>query len=606
MMKIRNALFFFVLLFGIQIVTAQDTIKKKGKMDVKKYSVNQAAAEVKKSLSQDENDLLTAQKYEALAKQLSAKGEYAKAEEYLKKARDIYAKRNKKKETANISRGIAKAQESQNKTEDAIVSYESASQTATDKVAERINYNDAERLKNSTPEQKSDYILSNIDLLEKEGKKEETAEAYQQMAKNSIDRNDAKAAVENYKKALENVRHKPEEAIKIKSEIAKVYASENEFDKAIEINKKLINEAKEKNDSETQILQMQELATVYFKQQDAEKGISVLKNAYELAIQNGKTLLAKNSLEQLIKEYNAKGNGDKSIELYENFFENFETLIKSDNSLVDSKVFQVTEDRIKHLEKEKALKDELISKKNTFNYFLLGSVLLMILLFVFIVKALYSIKTKNKKIALQSLRREMNPHFIFNSLNSVNQFISENNELEANKYLTSYSNLMRNMMENSNKDFVSLNNEVEQLKKYLDLEHLRFNEKFDYEITIDEALDGDAVFVPNMLLQPHLENAIWHGLRYKEGKGFLKLDFKLKNNLIKVTIDDNGIGLKKSQELKTTNQKVHESRGVTNTRERISLLNELYKKNITFEISEKESPETGTRVEINFPLIDRI
>ncbi|WDO13979.1 histidine kinase [Flavobacterium sp. WW92] len=606
MMKIREALFFLVLLFGIQTVTAQDTIKKKGKVDKKMYDVNQAAAEVKKSLSEDENDLQTAQKYEALAKQLSAKGEYAKAEEYLKKARDIYAKRNKKKETANANRGIAKVQESQNKTQDAIVSYESASQIATDKVAERINYNDAERLKNSTPEQKSDYILSNIDLLEKEGKKEETAEAYQQMAKNSIDRNDAKGAVENYKKALENVKHKPEEAIKIKSEIAKVYASENEFDKAIEINKKLINEAKEKNDSETQIVQMQELATVYFKQQDAEKGISVLKNAYELAIQNGKTLLAKNSLEQLIKEYNAKGNGDKSIELYENFFENFETLIKSDNSLVDSKVFQVTEDRIKHLEKERALKDELISKKNTFNYFLLGSVLLMILLFVFIVKALYSIKTKNKKIALQSLRREMNPHFIFNSLNSVNQFISENNELEANKYLTSYSNLMRNMMENSNKDFVSLNNEVEQLKKYLDLEHLRFNEKFDYEITIDEALDGDAVFVPNMLLQPHLENAIWHGLRYKEGKGFLKLDFKLTNNLIKVTIDDNGIGLKKSQELKTTNQKVHESRGVTNTRERISLLNELYKKNITFEISEKESPETGTRVEINFPLIDRI
>lgn len=606
MMKIREALFFLVLLFGIQTVTAQDTIKKKGKVDKKVYDVNQAAAEVKKSLSEDENDLQTAQKYEALAKQLSAKGEYAKAEEYLKKARDIYAKRNKKKETANANRGIAKVQESQNKTQDAIVSYESASQIATDKVAERINYNDAERLKNSTPEQKSDYILSNIDLLEKEGKKEETAEAYQQMAKNSIDRNDAKGAVENYKKALENVKHKPEEAIKIKSEIAKVYASENEFDKAIEINKKLINEAREKNDSETQILQMQELATVYFKQQDAEKGISVLKNAYELAIQNGKTLLAKNSLEQLIKEYNAKGNGDKSIELYENFFENFETLIKSDNSLVDSKVFQVTEDRIKHLEKERALKDELISKKNTFNYFLLGSVLLMILLFVFIVKALYSIKTKNKKIALQSLRREMNPHFIFNSLNSVNQFISENNELEANKYLTSYSNLMRNMMENSNKDFVSLNNEVEQLKKYLDLEHLRFNEKFDYEIIIDEALDGDAVFVPNMLLQPHLENAIWHGLRYKEGKGFLKLDFKLTNNLIKVTIDDNGIGLKKSQELKTTNQKVHESRGVTNTRERISLLNELYKKNITFEISEKERPETGTRVEINFPLIDRI
>lgn len=606
MMKTKWTFFFFLLLFGMKTVMAQDTIKKKSKQSQKEYNLNQAAAELKKSLSEDENDLQTAQKYEALAKQLSAKGQYAKAEEYLKKARDIYAKRNKKKEAAITNRGIAKVQESQNKTQDAIVSYEMASQTATDKVAEKINYNDAERLKNSAPEQKKDYISSNIQILEKEGEKEEAADAYQQMAKANIDRNDAKAAVENYKKALENVKHKPEEAIKIKNEIAKVYASENEFDKAIEINKKLINEAKEKNDSETQILQMQELAAIYFKQQEAEKGISVLKKAYELAIQNGKTILAKNSLDQLISEYNAKGNGEKSIELYENFFENFESLIKSDNSLVDSKVFQVTEDRIKHLEKERALKDELISKKNTFNYFLLGSVVLMVLLFVFIVKALYSIKTKNKKIALQSLRREMNPHFIFNSLNSVNQFISENKELEANKYLTSYSNLMRNMMENSNKDFVTLNNEVEQLKKYLDLEHLRFNEKFDYEISIDDALDGDAVLVPNMLLQPHLENAIWHGLRYKEGKGFLKLDFKLKNNMVKVIVDDNGIGLTKSKELKTTNQKVHESRGMTNTRERISLLNELYKKNISLKISEKENPETGTRIEISFPLIDRI
>lgn len=606
MMKTKWTFFFFLLLFGMKTVMAQDTIKKKSKQSQKEYNLNQAAAELKKSLSEDENDLQTAQKYEALAKQLSAKGQYAKAEEYLKKARDIYAKRNKKKEAAITNRGIAKAQESQNKTQDAIVSYEMASQTATDKVAEKINYNDAERLKNSTPEQKKDYISSNIQILEKEGEKEEAADAYQQMAKANIDRNDTKAAVENYKKALENVKHKPEEAIKIKNEIAKVYASENEFDKAIEINKKLINEAKEKNDSETQIVQMQELAAIYFKQQEAEKGISVLKKAYELAIQNGKTILAKNSLDQLISEYNAKGNGEKSIELYENFFENFESLIKSDNSLVDSKVFQVTEDRIKHLEKERALKDELISKKNTFNYFLLGSVALMVLLFVFIVKALYSIKTKNKKIALQSLRREMNPHFIFNSLNSVNQFISENKELEANKYLTSYSNLMRNMMENSNKDFVTLNNEVEQLKKYLDLEHLRFNEKFDYEITIDDALDGDAVLVPNMLLQPYLENAIWHGLRYKEGKGFLKLDFKLKNNMVKVIVDDNGIGLTKSKELKTTNQKVHESRGMTNTRERISLLNELYKKNISLKISEKENPETGTRIEISFPLIDRI
>lgn len=596
---------FLVFLFGLQSLMAQDTIKKKI-LPTKTNSISKKAVELKDALSKDESDLQIAQRYEALAKQLSAKGDYAKAEEYLKKAKDIYAKLNKKTEVANVSRNIGKTQESQNKTSDAIVSYKDASEVSLDKEFEKVNSNDVERLKNSVPAKQDDYINSNISILEKQGKKEEVSEAYQQKAMNSIKLDDKIGAIENYKKALENVKGKPSEAVKIKNEIAKVYVSDNQFGKAIAIHEKMIGEAKTRHDFDNEILQMQELASIYFTQKEDEKGISLLKEAYEISIENGKTLLAKNTLELLLKQYKEEGNGQKSIELYENFFENFETLIGSDNSLIDAKTFQVTEDRIKHLEKERALKDELITKKNTFNYFLLGSVILMILLFVFIVKALYSIKIKNKKIALQSLRREMNPHFIFNSLNSVNQFISENNELEANKYLTSYSNLMRNMMENSNKDFVTLSNEIEQLKKYLDLEHLRFSDKFDYEISVEETLDADAIFVPNMLLQPHLENAIWHGLRYKEDKGFLKLDFKLEKNLVKVTIEDDGIGLKKSKELKTTNQKVHESRGLTNTLERINLLNELYHKNISFQISERDLPETGTRIELTFPLIDKI
>ena len=191
-------------------------------------------------------------------------------------------------------------------------------------------------------------------------------------------------------------------------------------------------------------------------------------------------------------------------------------------------------------------------------------------------------------------------------MNSVNQFIAENKELEANKYLTSYSNLMRNMMENSNKDFISLDKEVEQLKKYLDLEHLRFQDKFDFEIVVDESLDTERVFVPNMIMQPHLENAIWHGLRYLDKKGFLSLRFEYKNGKINVIIEDNGIGLTKSRELKTTNQKIYESRGLNNTKERIDLLNELYKKDISFTISEKEEPKSGTIVQIVFPLIDKI
>lgn len=109
-----------------------------------------------------------------------------------------------------------------------------------------------------------------------------------------------------------------------------------------------------------------------------------------------------------------------------------------------------------------------------------------------------------------------------------------------------------------------------------------------------------------MIIQPHLENAIWHGLRYLDNKGLLKLSIQLINGKITVTIDDNGIGLHKSQELKTQNQKVHQSRGMINTRERIALLNELYHKEITFEITEKPFPQTGTKVSISCKLIEKL
>ena len=217
-----------------------------------------------------------------------------------------------------------------------------------------------------------------------------------------------------------------------------------------------------------------------------------------------------------------------------------------------------------------------------------------------IVKALFSIRKRNKQIALQSLRREMNPHFIFNSLNSVNQFIANNNEREANKYLTSYSNLMRNIMENSNKDYVTLSVEIDQLKKYLELEKLRFSDKFEYQIEIDPQLNADTVMVPNMIIQPNLENAIWHGLRYKNSSGLLKLKFHKNGNKSAVTIEDNGIGLTESKKIKTKNQMLHESLGLKNVQERIRLLNDIYKSDIRFDIKEKTGAETGVLVQIEW------
>ena len=316
----------------------------------------------------------------------------------------------------------------------------------------------------------------------------------------------------------------------------------------------------------------------------------------------GHTIEAKKSVELLINQYKKENNTQKALELYSDFMNRLETTIKADSSFMDARLLQFNEDKIKQLERERSLNEQLIKKKNILNYALIALIVLILTFLIFTIKALYSIKIKNKKIALQSLRREMNPHFIFNSLNSINHFIAQNNELEANKYLSSYSKLMRNIMENSNKDFITLATEIEQLQEYLDLEHMRFQDKFSYQIQIDNSLDTDSILVPNMLIQPQLENSIWHGLRYKEQDGLLVLSIKQHEGYLQVIVDDNGIGMSKSKELKTKHQKIHQSRGLNNTLERIGLLNNLYKSKITIDISEKTDGGTGVIVIITCPL----
>jgi len=591
------------LLTPQQMSAQQITTEKTSKSVSAK--LNKAADELAKSL--DANDeVKIATNYEKLAQEFIDVDDLAKGEEYLKKALESFTRLKRKEDIARVTRNLARTQESQNKYKAAISNYQNASVMTVDKSVMEVNQNDAKRLQSvQNPAAQYDYVNSNIKLLEKENRKEEVADAYVQKAEMSLKKKDKVEAIESYNQAITFVKDKPEAVIKLKNEIAKVYTADNQFDEAIGISEKLLADARARRDFDTEIAQLQSLATIYFKKKEPEKATHALKEAYQLATEKGKADEVKKSLERLLDYYRQTGNYKESTQLYEQFFENYEPLLRKDSAQTDHLTFQVTEEKIRQLEKEKVLKDELIAKKNTFNYFLIGSMILLLLLLGLIVKALYSIKTKNKEIALQSLRREMNPHFIFNSLNSVNQFISQNRELEANKYLTSYSKLMRNMMENSNKDFIALGSEIEQLRKYLDLEHMRFEDQFEYTITVDEKLDTETIQIPNMIIQPQLENAIWHGLRYKEGKGLLQLRFLLENGNVVVVIEDNGIGLTKSRELKTKNQKVHQSRGLTNTKERIGLLNELYKKEIALQIVEKTAPETGTIVTLRFSRIEK-
>lgn len=601
-MRIRY-LYILLLLIVPNLTWGQDSIARRAPS----FSKQSAIKKLTNSLEYSTSDKVVADDYVTLAKEFYSQNDYIKAENNLQQAVYLYGKSKNKELQAEIYRELARTQEMLLKYDEAIANYTNAAKTTRKKEFRIINQNDAKRLENRNDlKSQSAYLQENIEISNTLMDRVNANVAYQQMAQVKLKMNDTEGAVNQLENALENVQDKPTEALKIKQEIAKVYVVDEQYEKAIGLNESLVAETKKISNPQAEIGQLKNLAHNYFVAKNENKGIQVLEEAYNLAIENHQTMEARNTLRELTNYYKENNDITSALNVYNDFVYKLDTLIKSDSTLIEEKFFQLHEERIKRLENERVLKDELITRTNRFNYVLLGAIILILFFLVLIARALFSISKKNKKIALQSLRREMNPHFIFNSLNSVNQFIAQNNELEANKYLSSYSRLMRNMMENSNKDFITLTTELDQLKEYLELEHMRFQEKFTYEIRVDDSLDTDAIYIPNMLLQPQLENAIWHGLRYKEGNGLLALQIERKEKNIFVTIEDNGIGLKRSRELKTKHQKQHHSRGLNNTNERIQLLNELYHMSIAMDINEKQGEDvSGVIITLRFPLIDK-
>ena len=155
------------------------------------------------------------------------------------------------------------------------------------------------------------------------------------------------------------------------------------------------------------------------------------------------------------------------------------------------------------------------------------------------------------ELEMKALRSQMNPHFIFNSLNSIQKYIWENKQEDASEYLTKFARLIRLVLENSLHQSVRLSEELDALRLYIEMEHRRNNQKFDYSITVDKSIDAETTFIPPLLLQPYVENAIWHGLSQKDGRGNLLISLKQKENLLLCQIDDDGIGRTRSSEIKT-------------------------------------------------------
>lgn len=212
-----------LLLFPIGMM-AQDSIAKKKAMPVSKMS--KAVISLEKSLDKNDEGKI-AENYEQLANEFLNKGNNAKAEEYFKRALNSYTKLKRTEDKTRVTRSLAKVQENQKNFNSAIKNYEVAGALSKDVAEEKINLNDANRLKTqAAPVSQAVYVDSNIELLKKENKAGEVAEAYVQKAENSLKQKDKSVAIESYKNALAYAKDKPESIIKIKNEIANVYASD--------------------------------------------------------------------------------------------------------------------------------------------------------------------------------------------------------------------------------------------------------------------------------------------------------------------------------------------------------------------------------------------
>ncbi|MCY7291101.1 MAG: histidine kinase, partial [Ferruginibacter sp.] len=218
-----------------------------------------------------------------------------------------------------------------------------------------------------------------------------------------------------------------------------------------------------------------------------------------------------------------------------------------------------------------------------------------------------AIKQQMAELEGKALRAQMNPHFIFNCLNAIKELIVTKYYKESYLYLSKFSKLLRMVLNNSEKNLISLQSEIEMNQLYLELESLRFKKSFFYEINIDKDIDAEIILFPSLLIQPFIENAIWHGLMHKNGEKQLNISFKTENDKLTCSIDDNGIGRLKSAVIKSQKLGAHhfDSKGTVLAQQRIETLNKSGFKGALIKIADKydtQNNATGTTVEITIPL----
>ncbi|MFC4164632.1 tetratricopeptide repeat protein [Epilithonimonas zeae] len=345
------------------------------------------------------------------------------------------------------------------------------------------------------------------------------------------------------------------------------------------------------------------LAKIYFDEDNLDKSLQFSNKSLELAKELNLTEARMNAEKLLSQIYDQKEDQKLALHHLKNYDvekEKFDAVKNEQQRLKTELNFQYEKQQLE--KRENASRERL---KWIFTVLIVGIILLGLFLF-------YRNKEKQKTLLLQkqltefehkALHLQMNPHFVFNCLAAISAFVVQNGKDEAIRYLAKFSKLMRLTLEFSKESNITIDKEIEALQNYLELEQLRFNNKFDFNISKESNIEDDTA-IPSLLLQPYVENAIIHGVVPLEDRGFIKIIFRQIENQLICIITDNGVGIEQSKKNKETFVNAHKSMAMEISKKRLETLEQLENKKIELSITELRDNEKvlGTQVLIKLPL----
>lgn len=421
-------------------------------------------------------------------------------------------------------------------------------------------------------------------------------------------------ALDYFQTALRLKKNAPkEELIEMKMNIGITLKYLRRYDEARKFLTEGVAEFENTNDVRGKIIAFNLLAELYIETREWQKVLGLSNRSLKLLEELPMSDQMKFVNYNLSMAYEGLGHTKNALKYYKEYTTLKDSLFNEEKSAQINKLeaqfeFEKKEKEIGQLTEENLLKEIQIAKDRNLRFSLLSVFVfvIMIAMILFInykrkqERSRQNIALKKMEIEQRMLRSQMNPHFIFNALNSIQSYIATNDTYQAEVFLSKFSTLIRNILEVSMHEYISFDKEIETLRLYLELEKLRFNDKFDFEI--DDQLTDSTFKVPPMLIQPFVENAIIHGMKGKTDKGNIKLRFlELDDDLISCVIDDNGVG-RNSEATK----KDHQSLATKLIDERIHFFNHENNHQFDIKIFDKKDEAqnaTGTRVELLIPII---